>query len=82
MWVEVCEDRPLTVHVSDNKSEGQDMHLVPGQRKIDWHEFFKCLDSISYSGPLILEVASQGRPDDILKNSYDSIQELMRTVQR
>lgn len=58
MWVEVCEDRPLTVHVSDNKSEGQDMHLVPGQRKIDWHEFFKCLDSISYSGPLILEVAS------------------------
>jgi len=80
--IQVCEDRLLTVHVSDNKSEGQDMHLVPGQGKIDWHEFFKCLDSINYSGPLILEVASQGRPDNILKNSYESILELTRTVHR
>ncbi len=43
-----------TTHVHDNDGR-QDAHLPPGHGTIDWAEWGSVLDSIRYSGPIILE---------------------------
>jgi len=81
--INVCEEirvsssRLLSIHVSDNKIQGQDMHLVPGEGTINWQDFIHCLESIDYVGAMILEVAGKEDPDHRLKVAYEKILSLM-----
>lgn len=43
-----------TTHVHDNNGR-QDTHLPPGHGTVDWTEWGRVLDSIGYTGPIMLE---------------------------
>jgi sugar phosphate isomerase/epimerase len=51
-----------TTHVHDNDGR-QDTHLPPGHGTIDWAEWGSVLDSIQYSGPIVLECIKHLRED-------------------
>ena len=55
----------ITTHIDDNHGERDD-HLVPTKGKINWNEVLNALKAISYRGPLVMEIYSQGRPLHIL----------------
>ena len=51
-----------TTHVHDNDGR-QDTHLPPGHGTIDWAGWGNVLDSIRYSGPIVLECIKHLRED-------------------
>ena len=51
-----------TTHVHDNNRR-QDAHEPPGHGTIDWPAWGRALDSIHYSGPLMLECIRHLRQD-------------------
>ncbi len=51
-----------TTHVHDNNGR-QDTHLPPGHGTVDWPEWGRALDSIGYTGPIMLECIKHLRED-------------------
>ena len=51
-----------TTHVHDNNGR-QDSHLPPGHGTVDWAAWGQSLDSVGYTGPIVLECIKHLRED-------------------
>lgn len=67
-----------TTHVHDNDGR-QDSHQPPGLGSIDWEDWVNALDSISYTGPVMLECIRHLRrhPDTL---TADLLERLSRLI--
>lgn len=59
------------LHVNDNRGDRDD-HLPPGEGHIDWPFLVRQLIRWRFEGPLILELAGQGSPDEILRRAREA----------
>lgn len=48
------KEKIVTFHLQDNDGT-RDMHLQPGYGTIPWNEFFPALESLQFSGPLVID---------------------------
>jgi sugar phosphate isomerase/epimerase len=76
--IETISGHLWTTHVHDNKGR-EDEHLVPFMGTINWETAMMETQKIGYDGVLMLEVAGNGDPVDILKRSAAARQRLERT---
>lgn len=74
VMIEKYNTKISTVHISDN-DDVKDLHLIPGQGKIDWKVIIPKLKEI-YSGPLMLELDNNKTKDfhytDLKKYMHDA----------
>jgi sugar phosphate isomerase/epimerase len=54
--IQAMDSRLTTVHLADYAPEGP-RHLPPGEGMLDWPDVLGTLQTVAYSGPLILEPA-------------------------
>ena len=66
--IETISGHLWTTHVHDNRGR-EDDHLVPFMGTIDWAAAMMETQKIGYDGVLMLEVADNGDPVDVLKRS-------------
>ncbi len=74
--IEICGEVVHRTHISDNFGTRDD-HLPPGDGEIDWKAVVTSLRRISYSGPLTLEVAGRGNPEETLNRARDSLAHIL-----
>lgn len=74
--IEICGEVIHRTHLSDNFGVNDD-HLPPGDGEIDWKSVFTSLRRISYSGPLILEVAGRDNPAEVLSRSRSALMKIL-----
>jgi sugar phosphate isomerase/epimerase len=56
------------VHASDNRGQFDD-HLPPGDGSIPWEHVLRQLDRSNFAGSIILEIAGNGNPEQILSGA-------------
>lgn len=56
------------LHANDNLGNRDD-HLPPGEGRIDWYTLICQLIKWRFQGPLILELAGHGSPDEIMERA-------------
>jgi sugar phosphate isomerase/epimerase len=76
--IEMISGHLWTTHVHDNGGRNDD-HLVPFAGSIDWDLAMMATQKIGYDGPLILEVADNGNPVEVLKKSAAACDRLEKT---
>lgn len=80
-FIESFRDRLAHVHIHDNRggdSEGDDLHLPPGEGTIDFPRVLEALKSIGYSGAITLELA----PSDDVRLKVESLGRLREMLAR
>ncbi len=63
------------LHVNDNRGDRDD-HLPPGEGHIDWLSLICQLEQWRFQGPLILELAGRGTPDQIMESAREARERL------
>jgi len=62
--------RIFAVHLNDNIwGMHMDLHLIPGYGSVDWERFRSTLAEIPFSGMIVLELDSRGRPSSIFSEA-------------
>jgi len=69
-------DKILHLHISDNNLEGKDDHLLPGEGKIDWGNFWKSLSG--FQGSVIFELM----PAEDIKERISEIKKVIEEWQK
>ncbi len=64
--------RLMMLHVHDNQGKCDD-HLPPGEGDINWPAFFEALSAIPFRGEMVLEVAGNGDPFQLLERARQSV---------
>ena len=61
-----CAAAPLSLHLQDNRGDGRDDHMIPGDGTIDWDAVCSVLKEIGYRGDCVLEAHHQSldAPDE------------------
>jgi len=63
-------DRIFALHLNDNIwGMHMDLHLVPGYGSVDWAGFRSALERVHFSGMIVLELDSRGRPTSIFSEA-------------
>ena len=63
-------DRIFAVHLNDNIwGMHMDLHLVPGSGSVNWEGFRSALIEVPFSGMIVLELDSRGRPSSIFSEA-------------
>jgi len=70
--IEYFRDKIMHLHISDNYLTGEDDHLLPGEGKIDWQNFWKQMKG--FQGNVIFELM----PDEDIKKRIFEIKEVMK----
>ena len=73
--IETISGHLWTTHVHDNAGRRDD-HLVPFTGTIDWDAAMMETQKIGYEGVLMLEVAGNGNPLDVLQRSVKARERL------
>ena len=76
--IETVSGHLWTTHVHDNGGRRDD-HLVPYAGGIDWDAAMMGTQKIGYDGVLMLEVANNGNPVDVLQRSAKARERLEKT---
>ncbi len=78
-------DKLLFTHIHDNFSDGQDLHLLPGDGVNDWAEFMKSINAVGYRGTLNLELSCYHRAayrqmtfEEFVRHSYRRIFDVIK----
>ena len=61
------------LHANDNRGDRDD-HLPPGEGHIDWLSLVCQLIKWRFQGPLILELAGHGTPDEIMERARRALE--------
>lgn len=69
------------LHANDNRGDRDD-HLPPGEGHIDWMSLICQLIRWRFQGPLILELAGHGSPDEILTRAREARERLREWCRR
>ncbi len=69
------------LHVHDNLGQYDD-HLLPGEGKINWPDFFRLLASARFRGELVLEIGGRDNPLEVLGRAGRSVSFLKRLIER
>lgn len=73
-------DKIAAFHIHDNHPD-KDLHLWPYFGTIDWDDFSKALNEISYNGGLCLETAPPNSLPDLLYDKLcNNLFEIMKTI--
>ena len=63
-------DRIFAIHLNDNIwGMHMDLHLVPGSGSVNWEGFHSALIEVPFSGMIVLELDSRGRPSSIFSEA-------------
>jgi len=66
-WIKEFGDKLACVHIHDNfgydRSTDPDAHLIPFDGNIDYADMVRRLDSVGYTGPIMLEVFNSSKPE-------------------
>ena len=63
-------DRIFAIHLNDNIwGMHMDLHLVPGSGSVNWEGFRSALIEVPFSGMIVLELDSRGRPSSIFSEA-------------
>ncbi len=63
--IHAMDGQLTTVHLADYAAAGP-RHLPPGEGEIHWPALFAALREVSYTGPLIIEIADMAGPEVLL----------------
>jgi len=75
--IETLSGHVVTTHLHDNRGRRDD-HLVPFSGTIDWDAALMATQKVGYDGVLMLEVAADGDPLDVLRRAEASRAQLER----
>jgi len=76
--IHAMDSRLTTVHLSDYAPAGS-RHLPPGEGILDWPAILRTLQTVGYTGPLILEPAHVKDPATFLR-ARDFVQQVLTDV--
>ena len=67
--IETVAEHLATTHVHDNNGKKDD-HLVPFDGRINWSVALMTMQKVGYDGTYLMELASTGEPDEVLKKAH------------
>jgi sugar phosphate isomerase/epimerase len=76
--IHAMDSRLTTVHLADY-APGAPRHLLPGKGILDWTAILRALQSVGYTGPLIIEPAHVQDPSAFL-HARDFVQQVLTDV--
>ena len=77
--IETVAEHLVATHVHDNRGR-QDEHLVPLEGTINWPSAHTAVQKVGYDGPLMLEIASHGSPEDTLRRAQRARRQMERLL--